>query len=266
MKYYDWEILREAGHDKSGAKIAECRCKCGIIKFVQIVKSKPISHKCSNCRKKDAMKKKYIGMCFGNLQIIDQIPGKKSICKCQCGTIKTIRTSCVVSNKITSCGCLRSVNRVDYLESVKKRILSNIDITEGGCWEWRKSRSRQGYGQIGFNRKTCLLHRVSWTVFVGPLDKDILVLHKCDNPPCCNPEHLFLGTDKDNILDAFAKGRIIRKKGEQNYHAKLKEENIIEIRVLHEKGLSFEEIGKIFYTSRTNVRAIVNRKAWKHVQ
>jgi len=90
-------------------------------------------------------------------------------------------------------------------ERIKRCVKVNKDT---GCWEWTKYLNEFGYGRMRFNGKKELSHRVSYTVFVEPIPDGLLVLHTCDNPRCVNPEHLFLGTDKDNFEDAVAKGRI----------------------------------------------------------
>ena len=77
----------------------------------------------------------------------------------------------------------------------------------GDCWLWKKSTSGKGYGQTAYNRKHLRSHRVAYEFAYGPIPKGMKVLHSCDNPPCCNPGHLFLGTTKDNSVDMVAKGR-----------------------------------------------------------
>lgn len=76
-----------------------------------------------------------------------------------------------------------------------------------GCWNWRSSCQTMGYGQVRISGKSWTTHRASWTVHRGPIPRGLSVLHRCDNRKCCNPEHLFLGTAKDNFEDAITKGR-----------------------------------------------------------
>lgn len=78
-----------------------------------------------------------------------------------------------------------------------------------GCWPWQGSKNQSGYGLYHYMGKHTTAHRVAWQVFTGDrIPNGLLVLHRCDNPPCVNPEHLFLGTNRDNTLDAIAKGRM----------------------------------------------------------
>jgi hypothetical protein len=81
-----------------------------------------------------------------------------------------------------------------------------VDIRgDDDCWEWKRSRFPDGYGQVNHT----VAHRIAWEMTNGPIPEGLWVLHKCDNPPCCNPNHLFLGTVKDNVHDAMRKGRML---------------------------------------------------------
>jgi len=75
------------------------------------------------------------------------------------------------------------------------------------CWEWTSRRDRQGYGRLGIQGASLRAHRIAWIATHGPIPTGLCVLHHCDNPPCINPAHLFLGTPKDNVHDRIAKGR-----------------------------------------------------------
>ena len=82
----------------------------------------------------------------------------------------------------------------------------NKGITEADCWTWNGTHTYNGYGMFWYENTMKLAHRVSYEHFIGPLN-DLLCCHKCDNPECCNPLHLFAGTDKENIQDSKNKGR-----------------------------------------------------------
>ncbi len=89
-----------------------------------------------------------------------------------------------------------------------ERFKSKINFTPSGCWEWTGHRTPQGYGRFMMLGET-LVHRVSYILYNLPIPKSVCVLHKCDNPPCVNPDHLFLGTRDTNNKDRAKKGRTI---------------------------------------------------------
>lgn len=266
MKFGKWEFIRDAGKDKNGIPISECKCKCGFVKYIQtnsLVKGK--TKKCNSCRKKESMKKLHIGKKYGMLTIIDQIPGKYSLCRCDCGIEKIIKTGSITSGGTVSCGCKNSINRVNYNEDALKKIKSSVSISPSGCWEWQKSRHRQGYGNFPYKRKVYLAHRISWILHKGPISDDILVLHKCDNPPCCNPEHLFLGTDKSNAEDRVKKGRCNHPFGSDQWCAKLTPEIVREIRRMHMAGKSIATLCDKFSVHRATIYCLLKRITWRHV-
>ena len=91
---------------------------------------------------------------------------------------------------------------------MNERFLEKISIkSKDECWPWLGCKHRQGYGQFAIGRKPQLAHRLSFLYFNGFLPRDLKVCHSCDNPPCCNPNHLFLGTQKDNVQDWVDKGK-----------------------------------------------------------
>lgn len=102
--------------------------------------------------------------------------------------------------------------------------------TEDGCWIWTGARHRKGYGRFAVaNRRKVYAHRYSWELAHGPIPDGLFVLHRCDNPPCVNPGHLFLGTNQDNMRDAAAKGRLVSR-------AKLTEAIVTSMRRRHAAG------------------------------
>jgi hypothetical protein len=157
----------------------------------------------------------------------------------------------------------------DLKTSIEARFWAKVDKrTAGGCWEWNGSRKARGYGQInagGRGGAMLKAHRVSWAIHFGSIPDGLHVLHRCDNPPCVNPDHLFLGTNKDNASDCKSKGRKASLAGEQNGRAKLNCGAVLAIRALASEGVSRDEIKDRFAISRTTVREIIERKKWSHV-
>ena len=90
----------------------------------------------------------------------------------------------------------------------EKFLIRCIPVTESGCWIWTGSMSSGGYGQVKIGGKLHRAHRVAWTIFKGPIHDGLMVCHRCDVRDCVNPEHLFLGTAKDNFQDCLKKGRM----------------------------------------------------------
>lgn len=172
----------------------------------------------------------------------------------------------IIRGYTKSCGCLRCTNSFIYNDIIKNKILKHVKINEKGCWEWQKSKHKQGYGHCGFKGKVMLAHRVSWMVFKGEIPVSILVLHKCDNPTCVNPDHLFLGTDKDNVQDSILKNRFNRSKGEKHYLANHSEEKVQLAKNLKSKGLKYKEISKLTGIPVGSLSGIINSTAWKHVK
>ena len=133
-----------------------------------------------------------------------------------------------------------------------------------GCIHWLGGGSG-GYGSISINNKNQQAHRLSYELFVKKIPKGKCVLHKCDNRKCVNPDHLFLGTIKDNNIDRSKKGRNTDQKGSKHPLSKLKEKDVIKIRKLYSQGNSQEELSILFNVSPSCIGAIIVRRNWKHI-
>jgi hypothetical protein len=152
------------------------------------------------------------------------------------------------------------------------RFWKRVHKTEG-CWEWTgyclpttNHPELRGHGQFRVEGKIILAHRFSWILHNGPIDPPtLLVCHHCDHPPCVRPDHLFLGTNADNVRDALSKHRL--PKGEQATNAILTEADVREIRTLcTNRTLSYWTIGRMYCVSEATIRKIIYGENWKHVR
>lgn len=139
----------------------------------------------------------------------------------------------------------------------------------GACWPWLGS-TRHGYGNIGVgsrvdgSRRVVSAHRVAWELTHGPIPDGLWVLHRCDNPSCVRPTHLFLGTPQDNVDDMLAKGRHRALAGEQHKSAKLTTSQVNEIRARYSREkANGKELAAEFGVSNVMIYRIVNQKSWK---
>lgn len=173
------------------------------------------------------------------------------IVECACGCGRTRR-------KYDSQGRERSfINHHLAIVPLGQRLESHI-ISRAGCWEWGGSKSTRGYPLINDNGKTRGAHRVSYEIHRGAIPAAMHVLHKCDNRGCVNPEHLFLGTQQDNMGDMVAKGRVYVR------HSK---DLVNEIREKHRAcGPPQRTLGRMFGVSQSYVGKIINNKMRKEAQ
>lgn len=129
------------------------------------------------------------------------------------------------------------------------------------CWIWKRG-LRNGYGILSVDSKILYAHRASFALFNGGIPKNKCILHKCDNPLCYNPEHLFAGTRTQNAEDRDLKGRTA--KGAKHYKTTLTEKDVKEIRDLVKNGMEHAPVALIYKISRSAVTQIVNNKRHKY--
>lgn len=138
-----------------------------------------------------------------------------------------------------------------------------------GCWEWPNVLNNMGYGRttVTINGKyiSKFVHRIMSEIVNGPTK--LCVCHRCDNPKCCNPDHLFIGTVKDNVQDMIAKGRksTVAARGEQAGLAKLTTEQVIEARIMQMGGISGRAISRYYGVSKNAISSILSGRTWNHV-
>jgi hypothetical protein len=137
--------------------------------------------------------------------------------------------------------------------------------TDTECWIWTAGKNKNGYGKTTLHGKDIGAHRLSWIIAFGEIPDNLHVLHKCDNPSCVNPGHLFLGTNADNSRDRAQKGRNPFQNGEANPYCKLSCSDVLEIRRLSKLGVPQGEIARRYNIKQTNVSCIILRKTWRHI-
>lgn len=148
-------------------------------------------------------------------------------------------------------------------KTLTERFFAYVKKTDN-CWLWVGYRDPNGYGRMNYNGGPKLASRLSWMIHHGSLPEGSCVCHKCDNPQCVNPDHLFVGSQADNMADMTAKGRARKRglKGEQHNLAKLTESAVRKIR---SSKKSAAEIAEEFGVSRTTVYDVRNRRIWTHI-
>ena len=146
---------------------------------------------------------------------------------------------------------VRFRGRNDTLEDRLR--LRGWDETAEGCWEFRGAKSPSGYGSMHFQYRTQAAHRWAYMAWVGPIPEGHVVRHKCDNPPCINPDHLETGTHADNSRD-------MRERGRNNHVRKLNSTDVVDIRWLHCLGARQVDIARAFNVSKTAIRKIVTHQ------
>lgn len=191
------------------------------------------------------------------------------------------RNNTGVKKKCPSCGIDMTLSQSQYKLSpnkccsidCRKKMVSEEDrfwwyaVKKDGCWEWTGETNPRGYGRLkvdGYRRVQA--HRFSYEIHKGAIPEGMLVLHKCDNPPCTNPDHLFLGTTQDNTDDMIRKGRKIVIRGNNLPQAKINDESVRDIRSRCSKGESQKSVALHYGLSQSSVSLIVNRINWSHIE
>lgn len=156
-----------------------------------------------------------------------------------------------------------------------ERVMNRIEmIPIAGCWIFMGALNESGYGIVGKGGRgygNDRAHRITYSHFIGEIPECLFVCHKCDQPACCNPNHLFLGTNQDNVTDCIAKGR--KTPPPKNPHVvgivhpghKLDDEKVRKIREFRNEGYSTILLSKQYGVSESVISRVCSRQSWKHV-
>jgi len=210
------------------------------------------------------------GNVFGHLTVVS-FTGlnryKKAMwhCRCDCGNVKEVIGAHLKSGNTLSCGeCYRFMSELEYESLVRSRMLSAVVVSASGCWEYPHGVNQSGYRHATWRGASVRAHILSYKLFCGPVPEGLCVLHACDNPSCCYPLHLRVGTHKENTADMIEKGR--HAFGERHGSVKLTADKVCQIRELGAVGgLSQSAIAARFGVSRSTVQLILSGKRWKHL-
>lgn len=166
-----------------------------------------------------------------------------------------------VRDEIRCCShACAGVSRANKREDMWKHVTVG-DVNE--CWPWTRWLDRDGYGEFNAQGVGYKSHRLAFELGHGIAPGALKVCHRCDNPPCCNPAHLFLGTQAENLADMVAKGRSSR--GSRHHNALVTEADVREIRRRRSTGEAGIAVAVEFGLSEAAVSNIVHRKTWRHV-
>jgi hypothetical protein len=189
------------------------------------------------------------------MSFVELPPDERHQFKCQCGGPRDYRAKMCRS-------CDYAARGTRARASLRMRVEARIDRSGGpdACWPWLGYRKPGGYGQIARNRSA---HRSAYEMFVGPIPDGLDILHSCDNPPCCNPNHLHPGSHADNMAEAAERHRMPF--GQQMHNAKLNPDRVREIRNRLRMGESRRSIARSIGVAPGTVIAVALGLTWRHV-
>lgn len=147
-------------------------------------------------------------------------------------------------------------------DGVRRRFWSKVRFTDS-CWLWESAGDANGYGRFRVGRRVRLAHRVAWELTFGPVPEGGLVLHHCDNPPCVRPDHLYVGTYRDNAQDMLARNRRAYSRGEEHPSARLTLSQVEEIRRLAGSGWSHRRLAALFGVGKSTVTSVLSGRTWR---
>jgi hypothetical protein len=166
-----------------------------------------------------------------------------------------------------SCFTKDCINPLHIIWTREEKFWSNVEIKDdcNACWEWKSVSGTSKYAVTKFNGKDEAVHRIAYRLSFSDFPRELQVCHKCDNPPCCNPFHLFLGTFQDNVDDRERKGRnkLPHSLGEDHGNHKLTEKNVKEIRELYQTtSHNYRTLSEIYGVTFGAIRNVIKGRTW----
>jgi len=157
---------------------------------------------------------------------------------------------------------------IEITETLVCRFNKNTKIADSGCIEWTAATDPSGYGKIKIAKKTMSTHVAAWRIANGGISVPIgsVVMHSCDNRKCVNILHLSCGTQSRNMEDCRDRGRLFIAHGESHANARLNNDIVMEIRRLYATGLTQRQVASRLGLNYPVVRAVIERRSWKHVE
>lgn len=149
------------------------------------------------------------------------------------------------------------------MEVLPEVLRNRVMEMPSGCWEWQAYCNPAGYGQVRIDSVLHLVHRYVFQYIHGAVESELVIMHTCDNPACCNPGHLALATQKQNVQDAVHKGRM--NSGEANGMAKFSVADVLSIRQDYEAGKSQSAIAREWGVNRSAIWKIVHKQHWSKI-
>lgn len=149
------------------------------------------------------------------------------------------------------------------MRTLKERFEEKIFYSPCGCWLWTGSTSTNGYGNLRGTDRNVSAHKTSYQIYKGSVPNGLLVLHRCDVRNCVNPDHLFLGTSSDNMIDMFSKNRGKVHRGEKHFRSKLKSGSIQIIKDTYKAGFTQKDIANYFHVDQRVICKVVRNESYQ---
>jgi hypothetical protein len=147
------------------------------------------------------------------------------------------------------------------------KFMSNVAVAGlDDCWPWTAGRDGKGYGCFWSGDRRLISSRLAYVVGYGSVPTDLMVCHRCDNPPCCNPSHLFLGTNRDNMRDKAAKGRCNIPSGRDSHHAVFTERDAVKAIAIRQQGVTIREIARRMGVSKSTAHRMVTQYTYRPIE